>query len=62
MPTTGINSKDWRSGNDFWVVDFVTSKGADGYKMLRVVTKGLGIKRARYFRDKHQEIREVRSA
>lgn len=60
MPTAGIQANDWRSGDNFWVVDFVVSPQADGYKMLRLVTKDLRIKKARYFRHKHQEIREVR--
>jgi len=58
MPTTGILASDWRSGESFGVVDFA-AKG-DGYKMLRSVTKGLGVKRARYFKHKSKEIREVR--
>lgn len=61
MPDTGIHPADWRSGNSFWVVDFAAKKGFDGYKMLRIATKGLGVKRARYFRHKHREIREVRA-
>ncbi len=62
MPETGIHPKDWRSGEDFWVVDFAACKGFSGYKMLRDVTKGLGVKKARYFRHKKNEIREVRVA
>lgn len=61
MPTTGINPQDWRSGKNFWAVDFIVRKGCDGYKMLRAVTKGLGVKRAKYFRHKHKQIREVRA-
>lgn len=61
MPNTGIHPRDWRSGNNFWVVDFAAKKEFDGYAMLRAVTKGLGIKKARYFRKKNQEIREVRA-
>lgn len=59
MPVTGIYPADWRSGKNFWVVDFV-AKG-NGYKMLRAVTKGLGIKKARYFRKKNNQVREVRA-
>ena len=59
MPTTGIFLNDWRSGENFWVVDFA-AKG-DGYKMLRSVTKGLGVKRAKYFRHKFNDVREVRA-
>ncbi len=62
MPTVGILPSDWRSGKNFWVIDFVAQKGSDGYAMLRTVTKGLGVKRARYFRKKNLEIREVRAA
>lgn len=58
MPTTGIMPQDWRSGSNFWVADYVAH--GDGYKMLRMVTKGLGIKKCRYFRDKQKQIREVR--
>lgn len=60
MPTEGIYPQDWRSGKNFWAVDFIVQKGCDGYKMLRAVTKGLGVKQVRYFRHKHREIREVR--
>lgn len=61
MPTIGIRPADWRSGKSFWVVDFAVKHGCDGFSMLRVVTKGLGIKKARYFRKKHKKIREVRA-
>ncbi len=61
MPTTGIHPTDWRSGKNFWVIDFAVLRGFNGYKMLRIVTKGLGVKRAKYFRHKHREVREVRS-
>lgn len=60
MPTTGILPMDWKSGDNFWVVDFIVSPEHDGYKMLRSVTKGLGVKKARYFRHRNKEIREVR--
>lgn len=59
MPTTGILPTDWRSGNNFWAVDFI-AKG-DGYKMLRIATKALGVKNCRFFRHKFKEIREVRT-
>lgn len=62
MPTTGIYPTDWRSGPNFWVVDYAVQKDSDGYAMLRAVTKGLGVKKARYFRKKNHEIREVRAA
>ena len=58
MPTTGIQPSDWRSGKNFWVVDFASF--GHGYAMLRKVTKALGVKRARYFKFKHKQIREVR--
>lgn len=61
MDTAGIQAPDWRSGDNFWVVDYVASPKADGYKMLRLVTKDLRIKKARYFRQKFTEIREVRA-
>ncbi len=60
MPTVGILPNDWQSGDAFWVVDFAATKGTSGYQMLREVTKWLGVKKARYFRHKHREIREVR--
>ena len=61
MPTTGIYPADWRSGKNFWVIDFAVKKGFDGFAMLRAVTKGLGVKKARYFRHKYKNIREVRT-
>lgn len=60
MKTCGILASDWRSGDIFWVVDYVVSPECDGYKMLRMVTKDLKVKKARYFRDKFKETREVR--
>ncbi len=60
MPTTGIYPADWRSGKNFWVIDFAVKAGCDGFKMLRIATRGLGVKRASYFRHKTQGIREVR--
>lgn len=60
MPTTGIRASDWRSGDNFWVVDYVAHPEYDGYRMLRMVTKDLHVQRAKYFRHKHCEIREVR--
>lgn len=62
MPTTGIYPTDWRSGKNFWVIDFAVNKGFDGYAMLRAVTKELDIKKAKYFRRKFKNIREVRAA
>lgn len=62
METTGIAANDWRSGDIFWVVDYVVSPQFDGYKMLRMVTKDLQVKKAKYFRDKFKETREVRVA
>lgn len=62
MPTYGIQASDWRSGDNFWVIDFIAHPRCDGYKMLRMVTKDLNVKKAKYFRHKHKEIREVRSA
>jgi hemolysin-activating ACP:hemolysin acyltransferase len=62
MATTGILASDWKSGENFWVVDFVAHPFSDGYKMLRMVTKDLGVQRAKYFRHKHCEIREVRAS
>ena len=59
MPTVGIHPQAWRSGSDFWAVDYAVNKGFDGYRMLRIITKELGVKQARYFRHKHREIREV---
>lgn len=59
MPETGILPNDWRSGKNFWAIDFIAN--GDGYKMLRIATKVLGVKRCRYFRHKQKEIREVRS-
>lgn len=58
MSTLGILQNDWRSGDSFWAIDFI-AKG-DGYKMLRMATKALGVKRCRYFRHKFKNIREVR--
>lgn len=60
MSTTGIYPADWRSGKNFWVIDFAVKKGFNGYRMLRSVTKGLSVKKARYFRHKFKNIREVR--
>lgn len=59
MPTEGIQPRDWLSGRNFWVVDLVAN--GDGYKMMRLVARGLGLRKWRYFRDKHQEIREIKS-
>lgn len=59
MATTGILPSDWRSGKKFWAIDYVAK--SDGYKMLRIITKALGVKTCRYFRHKHKEIREVRA-
>lgn len=61
MPTTGIQAIDWKSGDNFWVIDFIVHPYSDGYKMLRMVTKDLHVTKARYFRHKHKEIREVRA-
>lgn len=61
MATTGITATDWNSGDNFWVVDFIVAPGSDGYKMLRMATKDLQVKKAKYFRHKHKEIREVRA-
>lgn len=60
MPNEGIHPADWRSGRNFWAVDFIAN--GDGYKMLRIATKALGVKSCRYFRHKQKEIREVRTA
>lgn len=62
MPTAGIQATDWLSGDNFWVVDFVVNPKFDGYKMLRLITKDLRVKKARYFRHKHTQIREVRAS
>lgn len=62
IPETGILPADWRSGNAFWVIDLIVQAGCDGFKMLRAVTRDLGIKRAKFFSHKHQEVREVRTA
>lgn len=59
MPTVGILPNDWRSGSNFWAIDFVAKD--NGYKMLRVVTKALGVKSCRYFRHKQKIIKEVRT-
>lgn len=61
MPTTGISASDWRSGDNFWVIDYIVSPHCDGYKMLRMVTKDLNVKKARYFKYKNKQIREVRA-
>lgn len=61
MPTTGILANDWRSGDIFWVIDYIVSPYCDGYRMLRMVTKDLHVKKARYFKHKFQQIREVRT-
>lgn len=58
MPSVGILPQDWRSGENFWAVDFISK--TDGFKMLRIVTKGLGVKSCRYFRHKFKQTREVR--
>ncbi len=60
METIGIQANDWRSGDEFWVVDFVADPHSNGFKMLRIVTRDLHIQRAKYFRHKHMETREVR--
>jgi len=62
MPTTGIYPTDWRSGSNFWVVDFAVRRGFDGFAMLRTVTRDLGVKKARYFRHKFKNIREVKAS
>jgi len=61
MADTGIAPKDWRSGDSFWAVDFASEPGADGYRMLRVATRVLRVKRARYYRKKDQKVKEVRT-
>ena len=61
MTQSGIRADDWRSGENFWVIDYVVKPHADGFKILRMLTKELGIKKARYFRDKFKEMREVRA-
>lgn len=60
MTTTGIHPADWRSGGNFWVVDFAAQKGCSGYKMLRIITKALGIKKATYFHKKSRSVKQVR--
>lgn len=60
MAIDGINASHWRSGKNFWAIDFIVQKGHDGYKILRNITKAMGITKAKYFRHKHREIREVR--
>lgn len=60
--TIGVSAQDWRSGNDFWVVDFVATDGG-GRQMLETVMRDLDrniIKRVRYFRLKHKQLRQVR--
>lgn len=61
MPTIGILATDWRSGDNFWAVDFVIKPGEHGYKMMRLITKELGLKRVRHFRDKYKTVREMRA-
>lgn len=61
MPTTGITAQDWKSGDNFWTIDFVVSPGANGYRMMRQIIRSLGIKKTRLYREKHREIREMRA-
>ena len=58
MATVGILPNDWRSGSNFWAIDFVALHS--GYEMLRLVTKKLGVKTCKYFREKQQRVKEVR--
>ena len=60
--TIGIQSYDWRSGKQLWVVDFVATDGG-GMKMLRTITRDLDTKQygeVKYFRLKHKQLRSVR--
>lgn len=61
IPMQGISARDWRSGDNFWCVDFIVKPGEDGYRMMRGITKALGIKKVKYFRDKHGNVREMRA-
>lgn len=59
--TIGVLPNDWRSGPDFWVVDFVAPNGS-GQQMLRTVVRDLSgtvISKINYFRLKYQEVRSV---
>ncbi len=55
LKTIGIQPSDWRSGNNFWVVDFVAIK--NGYQQMRMAARDLKLKSCKYFRHKHQKVR-----
>jgi hemolysin-activating ACP:hemolysin acyltransferase len=62
--TVGVLPEDWRSGSDFWVVDYFASNG-DGRKMLTTVMRDLDramVRQVNYFRLKYQQIRKVKPA
>lgn len=61
MKTVGVSVQDWKSGDDFWTVDFVVKPGEDGYRMMRGIVKKLGLKKVSYFRDKHKKVKELRA-
>lgn len=59
--SVGILPADWRSGQDFWVVDLVAPNG-EGDLMLRTVVRDFreaDIGAVHYFRIKYKEKREV---
>lgn len=59
--TIGILPADWKSGNRLWVVDLVAPNGGCA-QMLRAIVKDINrniIHAARYFRLKHNQVREV---
>lgn len=58
MPTVGILTQDWKSGDNFWAVDFVVKSGENGYKMMRGITRNVGAKKVRFFREKNNTMKE----
>lgn len=61
IPTTGVLAADWRSGDNFWAIDFIVKPGENGYRMMRGITKQLRLKKVRHFRDKYKIVREMRA-
>ena len=57
--TAGIQNNDWRSGNNFWVIDMVSPDGGCP-QMLRTLMRSCNQKTARYFRKKYNRIDEVK--
>ncbi len=59
MATTGIYPTDWRSGKNFWIVDYAMKNG-NGLSVLRALKKSHGITKVKFFRHKYKQVREVK--